>query len=647
METRVKTEPQTSQENTDVIGANYEDQNDANFMDGSESEWKGPRNVWGVDETRKLLEIWGEKSIQDDLRTTKHNRGIYEGIRARMAAFGYNRTAMQIHDKCKNLSTDYRRAKRQGVSCTSRRLLKFYNELDRILGQRPETSTSPAERQGEKTVESATSAEEDQPEDYSHGSATPPESEMLSCTRSEDGRFSDSPSYTYSVRWTDAETFDLLNIWGRDHFQILLKSLHHNKPVYQEIEVMMRALGYNRSAKQIHEKCKNLSVDYRRARRTGGDNKRRRFRFYDKLDSIIGHEMDSSPSGQESTQASVPEMEDLNDESPGSPYPVSVTTVVRNNEEAEQPSPHGSTDDCSPLTMPAYTGMSADEACPNNPGQCHRAWVGTETKALLAIWGQKNIQDNIHKTKHNREIFQNIQGMMQERGYSRTVKQIQDECKSLAKEYRKAKRTSTDDRRRRAMCRFYDELDSILSSYMPLESVTKQTKQLLRDTLCTEKGNSPFQPSLPNGNMAMMNGVGVKRPRMEDSESDSEGGNCEMISPRPKFSAAKIVPGRRFFSLKAAGCVFQSESWQPRGETLYQALQHEVLVNASNIEQISFSEGLAFVGNEAGAYVRTETGHMIHLWRHDNEQRKLYVSRTFLFTNYQMYSEVREVLEQL
>ncbi|XP_035698915.1 uncharacterized protein LOC118431733 [Branchiostoma floridae] len=678
METRVKIEPQASPENSDVIGANYEDQNGGNFFESeadSEFDGKGARNVFGIDETRALLQIWGEKDIQDVLRTTKHNRAIYERIQARMVALGYNRwTARQLHDKCKNLSMDYRRVKRQGITSggngSGRLVFKFYNELDRILGQQTETCSSSGEDyQGERTVDSATSVEDNQIEENSHG-YTSPENGKLSYTepevpaaRIDDSRYTDSPSYMYmqddarklqsraklQIRWSDAETMDLLNIWGRDHFQTLLKVTHHNKPIYQEIEVMMNALGHTRSAKQIHEKCKNLSVEYRRARRTGGDNTSRRFmfKFYDKLDKILGHEMESSPSGQESSQASVSGMEDLGDDSSGSPYPVSVTTVVRNTEEAEQPNPHESIEDCSPHAMPANISTSADGAPTSSPVPSHQAWLGSETMALLEVWGRKSIQDCIYNGKHNRRIFQNIQRIMQERGYCRTVEQLQDKCKSLAKEYRKVKQMSTDDSGRRAMCRFYDELDSILGRFAPSESGTKQTKRPHSDTICAEKGNSPFQPSLPNGNVTMMNGTGVKRRRMEDSESESDGGNCEMISPRPKTSSVRIVPGRRFFALKAAGCVFQSESWQPRGETLYQPLQFEVLVNATNIEQVSFSEGLAFVGNEAGAYVRTESGHMIHLWRHDNEQRKLYVSRSFLFTNYQMYSEVREVLEQL
>ncbi|XP_078658489.1 uncharacterized protein LOC144903888 isoform X1 [Branchiostoma floridae x Branchiostoma belcheri] len=660
MEIAVKTEPGTSQESCDANGANYEHQGDANFVDDfGDPEWSTPRStMFGIDETRHLLKIWGEKSIQDDLRTTKHNRAIYERVRKRMAALGYNRTVKQLHDKCKNLSVDYRKARSlknagRDVPGTGRAILKFYNEMDRILGQRDTASSG---------------AEENIAEDDSHSSSSLTENETLSytlpgthCARAADGRFTHVPYMHDPTKspgaprpiWSDTETLALINIWGTDKFQSLLKSVHHKKPIFKEIQGMMNAQGYMRTAKQLKDKCKNLLVEYRRAWRSGTDDASRRsmFKFYDKFHSIMGHETDSSASGLEESQTSAPEMEDLGDDSPGLPYPISVTTVVRNMEEAEQPSPQGSSEDYSPCPVSAHIGVSSDDASLSNPAQSHRApWLNSETKALLEIWGHKNIQEDIRRTRHNKVIFKKIQGKMQERGFSRTVSQLQAKCKSLAKEYRKAKRNSVDDEGRRLICRFYDELDSILSGYdnRSVESVTdSQTKRPLCDTLSTEEGNGPFQPSLPNGNLTAMNGTGVKRARMEDSESESDGGNCEMISPRPKTSTARIIPGRRFFSLKAAGCVFQSEHWQPRGETVYQPLQHEVLINATNIEQISFSEGLAFVGNQAGAYVSTESGHMIHLWRHDNQERKLYVSRTFLFTNYQMYSEVREVLEQL
>ena len=57
---------------------------------------------WNESEMMKLIEIWGEDSIQAELEGCKWNKQIFDKIASEMKATGYERTAVQCQDKLKN-----------------------------------------------------------------------------------------------------------------------------------------------------------------------------------------------------------------------------------------------------------------------------------------------------------------------------------------------------------------------------------------------------------------------------------------------------------------------------------------------------------------------------------------------------------------
>ena len=96
--------------------------------------------TWEEEEVFKLIDLWGEDSIQVQLETCKRNKWVYEKIAAQMKEAGYDRSADQCREKAKKLKGEYRKIKdKQGKTGTGRSNWKFFDVLDDLLGNRPST----------------------------------------------------------------------------------------------------------------------------------------------------------------------------------------------------------------------------------------------------------------------------------------------------------------------------------------------------------------------------------------------------------------------------------------------------------------------------------------------------------------------------
>ncbi len=91
---------------------------------------------WSKHETRCLISIWAEDSVQRKLDDSYRNRPIYEDISREMEGRGYSRSWQQCQRKIKHLKTLFRKAKDSNNE-SGRKSFPFYEELDRVLGNRP------------------------------------------------------------------------------------------------------------------------------------------------------------------------------------------------------------------------------------------------------------------------------------------------------------------------------------------------------------------------------------------------------------------------------------------------------------------------------------------------------------------------------
>ena len=62
--------------------------------------------AWTEEETIKLMELWGDDSVQEQLDNCVRNRNVYDKLSRQMEAAGFTRTAVQCREK--NLKTPRR-----------------------------------------------------------------------------------------------------------------------------------------------------------------------------------------------------------------------------------------------------------------------------------------------------------------------------------------------------------------------------------------------------------------------------------------------------------------------------------------------------------------------------------------------------------
>ena len=98
--------------------------------------------AWSDDETRLLLSIWDEKSVEEQLDNPQvNNVGIYKSISDEMKEKNYDKSSDQCKVRMHTLKRAYRNCKGlMKKSGKGRRTCKFFDELDAILGCRPASS---------------------------------------------------------------------------------------------------------------------------------------------------------------------------------------------------------------------------------------------------------------------------------------------------------------------------------------------------------------------------------------------------------------------------------------------------------------------------------------------------------------------------
>ena len=95
---------------------------------------------WTDEETLKLIEIWSEDKIQEELDGCKKNIHIYDKVAARMKTAEFTRSTEQCRVIVKKLRGEFRKV-RDGNDKTGedRKEWKYFDAIDDILGSKPST----------------------------------------------------------------------------------------------------------------------------------------------------------------------------------------------------------------------------------------------------------------------------------------------------------------------------------------------------------------------------------------------------------------------------------------------------------------------------------------------------------------------------
>lgn len=67
-------------------------------------------------------------------------------------------------------------------------------------------------------------------------------------------------------------------------------------------------------------------------------------------------------------------------------------------------------------------------------------WTAAETKALISVWGEANMQDQLDSVKQNKDIYERIASELSAQGWEESWKQCRVKVKNLTQRYRKVRK---------------------------------------------------------------------------------------------------------------------------------------------------------------------------------------------------------------
>ncbi|XP_037106360.1 multifunctional protein ADE2 isoform X2 [Syngnathus acus] len=260
---------------------------------------------WTDEEVRALLCVWADRRVRESLKSTLHNKYIFQEISSQMKrTFGVVRNWKQCRTKYKNLKYDYKMAKsthaaRGGATSNPGKYMKFFHEVEAILLDHDlEEGSLGMQRRlghGENTTaagESEVVIEIDNGDNSDHydldadmdskwrATAVDPSTadQLQVVTVSDTGR-----------NWSEQEVRALIQVWSDERVRRQLESSTRKRDVFTQISNRLMQQGIERDWKQCHTKYKNLKYLYRSLQKgkTDDADPKRLMRYYGEVDAIM------------------------------------------------------------------------------------------------------------------------------------------------------------------------------------------------------------------------------------------------------------------------------------------------------------------------------------------------------------------------
>uniref|UniRef100_A0A8C9F617 Myb/SANT-like DNA-binding domain-containing protein n=1 Tax=Pavo cristatus TaxID=9049 RepID=A0A8C9F617_PAVCR len=89
--------------------------------------------------------------------------------------------------------------------------------------------------------------------------------------------------------------------------------------------------------------------------------------------------------------------------------------------------------------------------------------AGPGTRALLEIWGEADVQSALDGNFRNSHVYRDVACRLAELGFERTPEQCRIRIKGLKRQYYQARDGLKKNGHARKICKYYDEMDRILS----------------------------------------------------------------------------------------------------------------------------------------------------------------------------------------
>ncbi|XP_078662762.1 uncharacterized protein LOC144906415 isoform X3 [Branchiostoma floridae x Branchiostoma belcheri] len=392
-------------------------------------------NNWSSEETRCLIGLWNNDKILRKLEQPR-NRKVYDFLTQQLRKQGYNRTTKQVNKKIRDLKYSYRRSKETADSRAGKRDWEFFKELDTFLGDVSRTGCLPDNR----TEDGEVGKEEDV--DFICDLTAPQGSSPLVTNTLP------KPNQNCS-NWSSKETRFLIGLWNNDR---VLRKLQQprNKKVYNFLSRKLWEVGYNRTAKQVAKKIRDLKYSYRRSKETAG---KRDWEFFEELDSFLGdvsrtdHGLDTRT--EEDGDGEFGEEEDVD-------FIFDVTAPLVDN----------------------------------TPAKPKGIWSSEEVRCLIGLWNNNRILCKLEQTR-NKKGYDILTQQLRENGYNRTTKQVNKKIRDLKYFYRRNKETAADSRAGKRDWEFFEELDTFLGDASRLARLRDTRTEEDEESSSTQDGVHP------------------------------------------------------------------------------------------------------------------------------------------------------------
>ncbi|XP_078534997.1 bifunctional phosphoribosylaminoimidazole carboxylase/phosphoribosylaminoimidazole succinocarboxamide synthetase [Lissotriton helveticus] len=503
---------------------------------------------WTDDEVRALVHVWSDKNIQRQLEGTVRNKGIFEHIAALLQEVGVDRDWKQCRTKYKNLKHEFKMVKRARISESESKTMKFFNELETILGPKISRQSDTDERENSASCrntrqqsdsgeiqegmceeDSASNVSEDpgaaeikkeksatelwipaqSNEDTSMGKLL--EKPMIIHVKEEEEDIIDlgrpllppDPGNQRLIlenaqrvpttqffsseggrHWSVEEIRALISVWSDPNIQRQLKGTLRNKGIFEQIASIIQKFGIDRDWKQCRTKYKNLKHEYKLVKQSKDSGNPTKMMHFFNELDAIWGAKDTSPFAQSDTE-----------ERRGATF-WSYPRGVNNSEIC-----HDLDEEDSNTSLSEEAGTSGikkegtQKPFPDSPYpqllnsaasiESGRHWAVDEVRALIQVWSDKTIQRQLGGTVRNKQIFERIAILLKEHGIERDWKQCRTKYKNLKYEYKMVKKSRGSGDKSRMM-RFFNELDEVLGPKTPGQLNHSNMKNEEDSVICTD-----------------------------------------------------------------------------------------------------------------------------------------------------------------
>ena len=89
-------------------------------------------------------------------------------------------------------------------------------------------------------------------------------------------------------------------------------------------------------------------------------------------------------------------------------------------------------------------------------------WTHDETRALIRIWADSEIQKDFETCRRNASIYEKLVTRLRDSGFERTVSQCRTKVKSLRADYNATKTENSKSGRGRKTSAYFEEMDQVL-----------------------------------------------------------------------------------------------------------------------------------------------------------------------------------------